>query len=64
MDITVISQLIGSIGFPIVMCLILNTQLQKERDSHENEMKELSKTIENNTNAITEMTAIIRERKE
>lgn len=42
MDITVIAQLIGSVGFPICMSVYLIYFMQTE-------LKEMRKTIENNT---------------
>lgn len=42
MDINVVAQLIGSVGFPIAMSIFLIYFIQTE-------MKEMRKTIENNT---------------
>lgn len=46
---------IGTVGFPIVMCLIIFWYLNEERKSHKEEMDTLSKTIEENTKAILEL---------
>lgn len=60
MDYTTIVSLIGSLGFPIVMCLIMfwyvnktNTehteQIQALNQSHKSEIEQLTKAVENNT---------------
>lgn len=49
MDITLINQLIGNLGFPIV-CVLAMFYLQiKERESHRSEMEEITKAVNNNT---------------
>lgn len=52
MDVTVVTQLIGSLGFPIVCCGTLFWYLVKEKDAHKEEMEELRKSVEANTTAI------------
>ena len=49
MDINTIFQAIGSIGFPIVMCVILVYYMQTE-------MKELKEAVNELRNAITALT--------
>lgn len=44
--------LIGSVGFPIVMCLLMYKQMNEQNVKHEEETKELAKAIENNTKAL------------
>lgn len=55
MDVTTITQLVGSLGFPIVCCGALFWYLVKEKDSHKEEMEELRKSIEANTTAINSL---------
>lgn len=50
MDVATVTQLIGSVGFPIVCCIYLITTLQAE-------MKEMRKTIENNTQVMVRICA-------
>lgn len=56
-------QLIGSYGFPIIMCLLMyksmsdsttrhEAQIQSLNDKHKEEMDTLTEAITNNTNAI------------
>lgn len=52
MDIGTVTQLVGSLGFPIVCCGALFWYLVKEKDAHKEEMEELRKSIEGNTTAI------------
>ena len=52
MDVTMVTQLIGSLGFPIVCCGALFWYLVKEKDAHKKEMEELRKSEEANTTAI------------
>lgn len=52
MDVTMVTQLIGSLGFPIVCCGALFWYLVKEKDAHKEEMAELRKSVEANTTAI------------
>lgn len=52
MDVTMVTQLIGSLGFPIVCCGALFWYLVKEKDAHKDEMEELRKSVEANTTAI------------
>lgn len=55
MDVTTITQLIGSLGFPIVCCGALFWYLVKEKDAHKEEMEELRKSVEANTTAINSL---------
>lgn len=57
MDVTVITQLIGSLGFPIVCCGALFWFMVKEKDAHKAEMEELRKSVEANTHAINSLCA-------
>lgn len=52
MDVGTVTQLVGSLGFPIVCCGALFWYLVKEKDAHKEEMEELRKSIEANTTAI------------
>lgn len=55
MDVTMVSQLIGSLGFPIVCCGTLFWYLVKEKDAHKEEIDELRKSVEANTTAINSL---------
>lgn len=53
MDFSVIIQLIGAVGFPIVMCLMMFNRMEKQDEDFRNTMTEINKSINNNTNALT-----------
>lgn len=55
MDVGTVTQLVGSLGFPIVCCGALFWYLVKEKDAHKEEMEELRKSIEANTTAINSL---------
>lgn len=55
MDVTQVTQLIGSLGFPIVCCGALFWYLVKEKEAHKDEMEELRKSVEANTTAINSL---------
>ena len=55
MDVTMVTQLVGSLGFPIVCCGALFWYLVKEKEAHKEEMKELRKSVEANTTAINSL---------
>ena len=49
MDYTAVAQLIGSLGFPIVACVMLYVRMEKQDENHRQEVGELTKAIQNNT---------------
>lgn len=55
MDATAITQLIGSLGFPIVCCGALFWYMMKEKDVNKEAMEELRKSVEANTQAINKL---------
>ena len=56
MDYNVIVQTVSSVGFPIVMCLMLYNQMLKTEEVHKQEIAELRKAIENNKLALNNLT--------
>lgn len=59
MDVSVLTQLVGSLGFPIAMCIALFWLLYKTNENHKNEMEKLTEAINNNTVALTQLSAKI-----
>lgn len=55
MDANTIIQLVGSLGFPIVMCGALFWRMVKSDEQHKEEMDKLSMALNNNTIAITKL---------
>ena len=55
MESETIMQLIGSLGFPIAMCLMIFWYLMKETESHKEEVNMLRDVIQKNTEALIEL---------
>lgn len=55
MDSEAIVQLIGSLGFPIAMCLLIFWYLMKETEAHKAEVNMLRDVIAKNTEALIEL---------
>lgn len=55
MDANTIIQLVGSLGFPIVMCGALFWRMVKSDEQHKVEMDKLSEALNNNTIALTKL---------
>lgn len=56
MDLNTLVQLIGSLGFPIVMCGALFWKMNKSDEQHKEEMTKMSEALNNNTKAILKLT--------
>ena len=59
MDINMVVQLIGSLGFPIVACGALFWTLNKEQESHKAEMAAVTQALNQNTLVMTELKDMI-----
>ena len=55
MDIASVSQLIGTVGFPIVCCIYLIYTNGKNGEKHDQEIAKLRESIDNNTKAIMKL---------
>lgn len=64
MDITVVTNLIGSVGFPIVMCFMLYNRMDKQDQQHKEEMAKITESLNNNTVALTQLTSKLEQRGE
>lgn len=49
MDINAITQIIGSLGFPVAVCLICFWYINKQEEAHKSEVSKLTDAINNNT---------------
>ena len=56
MDLSAITTLIGSLGFPIAVCIACFWMLNKEREEHKTEMQKVTEAITNNTIALNTLT--------
>lgn len=59
MDGQVIMQAISTVGFPIVMCLLLVYVVYKMNDQHKEEMNKMNDALNNNTLAIQHLTDML-----
>jgi hypothetical protein len=57
MDVSTISQLIGSLGFPIACCIYLIYTNNKSAEKHAEEVEKLRETVDNNTKAMLKLCA-------
>ena len=56
MDGQVIINAISTVGFPIVMCLILLYVVNKQNEEHKEEMSKITESLNNNTLVIQHLT--------
>lgn len=59
MDGQVIINAISTVGFPIVMCLILLYVVEKQNEEHKEEMAKITESLNNNTLVIQHLTDTI-----
>lgn len=59
MDIGVITQLTGSLGFPIACVVAMFFFWNKEREDHKSEMQKMTEALNNNTLALIKIESII-----
>ena len=50
---------VSTVGFPIVMCLLLLYVLYKQNEEHKEEMNKMNESLANNTIAIQRLTDIL-----
>lgn len=61
LDVTVLTQLIGSLGFPIAMCVAMLWLVVKLQEQHKAEMEKITEALNNNTLALTKLATKIGE---
>ena len=55
MDAQAYTNLISSVGFPIVMCLIMVKLMMRMEESHKTEIDSLKEALNSNTNVLTRL---------
>ena len=55
MDITALTQIISTVGFPIAACIGLFWYMSKQTENHKEETDKLKQAIDNNTIIITKL---------
>lgn len=63
MDVNLLTQVVGSLGFPIVACGALFYENMKTRESHKEEISKLAESLDNNTDVMNRLVSVL-ERKE
>ena len=59
MDIGVITQLIGQMGFPIACVIAMFYFWNKEREDHKAEMQKMTEALNNNTLALIKIESVL-----
>lgn len=59
MDAQGITSMIGSLGFPIVMCIIMIKLIFTMEESHKEEIDTLKESLNNNTNVLTRLETML-----
>lgn len=59
MDAQGLTTLIGSVGFPIVMCLIMVKVMLEMETAHKQEIDSLKESLNNNTNVLTKLETML-----
>ena len=59
MDAQGITSMIGSLGFPIVMCIIMIKLIFTMEESHKEEIDALKESLNNNTNVLTKLETML-----
>ena len=49
MDVTVLTQIVSTVGFPIAMCGLLEYYIKYTEDKHREEIDKLTQAVNNNT---------------
>lgn len=61
MDINVLTQLITNMGFPIACVIALFWSWNKEREDHKQELDQITQALNNNTQALIKIEALLRD---
>ncbi|MBQ6517092.1 MAG: hypothetical protein IJI14_00130 [Anaerolineaceae bacterium] len=61
MDINILSQLIANMGFPIACVIAMFWSWNKEREDHKQELEQITTALNNNTQALIKIEALIRD---
>ena len=59
MDTAMVTQLIGSLGFPITCVIAMFYFWNKEREDHKEEMQKVTEALNNNTLALIKLQGVI-----
>lgn len=54
-----VTQLVASLGFPIVMCLLMFKYMQEESENHKKEVDALKDSLKENTVVLSDLKSMI-----
>ena len=54
-----VTQLVASLGFPIVMCLLMFKYMQEESENHKKEVDSLKDSLKENTVVLSDLKSMI-----
>lgn len=60
MDYTTLSQLITSIGFPIICCIVMFEYMKEESKNHREEVNALKDSLKENTVVLADLKSMIK----
>lgn len=61
MDVQTLTQLVSSVGFPIVACLIMWKALQDSTEAHKEEINAIKDSLNQNTIVLTELKQMLQD---
>ena len=64
MDLTAISDFVNNTGVPVALCIVLLFLWYREMNSHKDESKLFTAAINNNTQALNELSLMLKEMRE
>lgn len=59
MDVGTLTQLIGSLGFPVACVIAMFFFWNKEREDHKEEMQKITEALNNNTLALVKIETVL-----
>ena len=60
MDYQRLASLIPNVGFPILACVAIFRQMNKQTEQHKQEMEKMTEALANNTAAVVELSTLIK----
>ena len=55
MDVSIVTQIVSSVGFPIACCIFLFWNQNKQEERHKDEVEKLRASLDNNTKVMNKI---------